>query len=152
MTIRTIRSGGDRVQFASPAAERDQKVGRAAHALWRAGYSTTAAGAIRKLERRIADVVTAADVLAMHGHLDTLHRLLGPVDRRRIGAVAVRLCAGAMLTIQRRDGDDDISRWRWFETRAVEDGKAAIRDANRMIESLHELVAGIITEHPELAP
>lgn len=150
MTTRTMRRTVTPVQYATTDGERDPKSGPAAHALRDAGFGPTPAAAMQKVRRHVGAIAVAADALGKAGQMDALHRLMGPIDRRRIGAVEVRLCAGAMLTVERRDAEDGVTRWRWWETRTVEDGRAAIRDASRMIESLHELIAGIQVEHPEL--
>lgn len=139
------------VQYASPAGARDPKIGDAGHALAQVGYSDTPGGALQKLRRHEEGLRTGVALLLAAGHGPYVADFLRDFDRARLELFHVKLCDAGMVSIETRDAADDVSRLRWHLHRTPEHAVIALRDARRMIETCHEVIAAILTEHPELS-
>lgn len=138
------------VECASDGAAHDAKIGPEGHLLASVGYSDTPGGALQKLRRHEQQLRAGVSVLAQRGHSGFANAFLLKLDLARLGLFHVELCSGAMLSIETRDAADDVSRLRWHFDRNPTNAKSALRDATRMIESLQEFVAGVLSTHPEL--
>lgn len=138
------------VEYAPVTRALDPKIGPAGHVLTRHRYSTTPGGAMAKLRRHRDGLSAGIRVLLAEGHSGFVHQFLAELDRVRVATCHVELDGGAMLTIERRDAEDNVSRVRWRENPTTENAMALIRDVERAIESSHELILGVLAVHPEL--